>query len=57
VGIFPSEAAVVRLVGSVLADVHREWQAGGRRYHSDISMAELYPAREPGSVAVLEPGD
>jgi putative transposase len=57
VGIFPTEASVIRLVGAVLADVHDEWQAGDRRYLSETSMAKLYPERETLDVAELTPGD
>ena len=43
VGIFPDEAAIVRLVGAVLLELNDEWQLQ-HRYMQTEAMAELTPA-------------
>ena len=54
-GIFPSEASAIRLVGAILADLHDEWQATDRRYLSEHSMAKLQPPSDTITPAELQP--
>jgi len=54
VGIFPNEAAVTRLAGAVLLEIHDEWAIAERRYLSEGSMARLDQVRDDGSTKEVE---
>jgi len=45
VGIFPNDAALLRLVTAVIAETHDEWAVCDRRYLSEGSMNKLYDQR------------
>ncbi len=52
VGIFPNEAAIVRLAGAVLLEVHDEWAAADKRYLAENSMRALDGTGEHGQLEV-----
>jgi transposase-like protein len=54
VGIFPNDAAIVRLVGAVLLEQDEHWQLEGRRMFSLDSMATIPPAADELPAAELQ---
>jgi hypothetical protein len=48
VGIFPNEAAITRLAGAVLLEIHDEWAVADRRYLAEGSMALLDRVADDG---------
>ena len=54
VGIFPNEAAVTRLTGAVLLEIHDEWAVDTRRYLSLRSLAQLDQLTDDGTTKEVE---
>ncbi len=54
VGIFPNDAAIVRLVGSQLLEQQEEWQLERRRFFSEATMAKIPEPEEALEVTVGE---
>ncbi len=57
VGVFPDRASVMRLVGSLLKELHDDWRAAQRRYFSSESMQllidpDLANSEEPSAFLV-----
>ena len=55
VGIFPNDAAIVRLVGSQLLEHQEEWQLERRRFFSEATMAKIPEPEEALELTDADP--
>ena len=55
VGIFPNDAAIVRLVGSQLLEQQEEWQLERRRFFSEATMAKIPEPEEALELTDTDP--
>ena len=55
VGIFPNDAAIVRLVGSQLLEQQEEWQLERRRFFSKATMAKIPEPEEALDLTDADP--
>ena len=55
VGIFPNDAAIVRLVGSQLLEQQEEWQLERRRFFSEATMAKIPEPEEALELSDADP--
>jgi putative transposase len=56
-GLFPNDAAIVRLVGSQLQEQQEEWQLERRRFFSEVTMAKIPDPEEPLGFSENDPAE